>query len=389
MKIYAFHLLNDFSGSPKVLSQLCKGWAAQGSDVTVVTCDGREGFLSGIAGVAYQHYWYRWHAHPWRRLAALCWSQISLMALMWSQVKRDDILFVNTLLPFGAALLGKLKGARVVYHIHETSMRPRPLRWFLQAVMRLCAQEAIMVSDHVAQCTPCGHVRTHVLHNAIPKSFLEIAQQRFTYRTSRKNVLMICSLKVYKGIDVFVNLAASRPQYAFRLVVNANEVEIAAYWEGQALPTNLLIFPVQADVHPFYRWADVVLNLSLPDQWVETFGLTALEAMAYRLPVIVPAVGGIAEVVQNGSQGFHADARAMPALQRKLDLILSDPEIYDAMAQAAKERVLQFGEAAFLSGCWSILQGTDQASHSRQQLPTAQPAGKLALENQSASGSRK
>ena len=43
MKIFAFHLLNDYSGSPKVLMQLIKGWTKNNLDVHLVTCKGRNG----------------------------------------------------------------------------------------------------------------------------------------------------------------------------------------------------------------------------------------------------------------------------------------------------------------------------------------------------------
>jgi hypothetical protein len=52
MKIYAFHLLNDYSGSPKVLRQTTwrKDWIQNGIECHIVTCSGREGFLSEIKG---------------------------------------------------------------------------------------------------------------------------------------------------------------------------------------------------------------------------------------------------------------------------------------------------------------------------------------------------
>ena len=59
---------------------------------------------------------------------------------------------------------------------------------------------------------------------------------------------------------------------------------------------NIKILSRQTDVSTFYNKASVVLNLSDKRQFVETFGLTALEAMSAVLPVIVPTEGGIAEM---------------------------------------------------------------------------------------------
>ncbi|MBK7632950.1 MAG: hypothetical protein IPJ13_00735 [Saprospiraceae bacterium] len=54
-----------------------------------------------------------------------------------------------------------------------------------------------------------------------------------------KNVLMICSLKAYKGVNEYLQLAKKNPEYAFRLVVNASAMDIEGYFSGQNLPQKL------------------------------------------------------------------------------------------------------------------------------------------------------
>jgi L-malate glycosyltransferase len=137
-------------------------------------------------------------------------------------------------------------------------------------------------------------------------------------------------------------------------VLNATPAAIAAYWKDRQLPANLQLFPTQHDVQPHYAWADLVLNLSLPDQWVETFGLTALEAMAMGLPVIVPPVGGIAELVESGRQGLHVDARDMAALLGALDTLLVE-ETYDRYSEQARQRALTYNAERFLADSLTIL----------------------------------
>lgn len=122
---------------------------------------------------------------------------------------------------------------------------------------------------------------------------------------------MLGSLKQYKGATVFVRLAEALPDYRFELVLNENQENIDVYWHVNELPLleNLTVYSRQQNVAPFYNRASIVLNLTDKHYAIETFGLTALEAMSAGLPVIVPTVGGIAEMVQDGENGYKIDVQ--------------------------------------------------------------------------------
>lgn len=347
-KIYAFHLLNDFSGSPKVLSQLLKGWVANGYEVHLHTATNREGFLSEIQGVHYHDNRYYFHQNIILRLIALMWSQLRLITSMFRKVTKDDIIYINTVLPFGAGILGKLKACKVVYHIHETSVTPLIFKNFLFGIARWSAHETIYVSDFLAQQESKTKNKI-ILYNAIGDDFLAKARKFKTENATHSNVLMICSLKRYKGVDEFVKLAGACREYEFRLVVNASQVEIDSFFSAADLPKNLEIFPTQKNVHPFYAWADIVLNLSRPDQWVETFGLTAIEAEAYGLPIIVPPVGGISELIEDGIHGYKVDSREHVELTKKLKEVLSDKVRYDEMSSQALINIERFSETELIN----------------------------------------
>lgn len=356
MRIFAFHLLNDYSGSPKVFSQLLKAWTVANHEVHLVTCDGKSGFLSGIPSVHYGYFGYRWSANPWIRLVNLMLSQLQLLLKFWTSIRAEDIIYVNTVLPFGAAVLGKLKGCRVIYHVHETSMKPLIFKRFLFGIVRWCATDVIYVSDYLAEAEPIIGPRVHTVHNALPNTFNERAANFSKIGASRNRVLMICSLKAYKGVFEFVALARRNPSKYFRMVLNATEIEINNFFAETEIPSNLALFPVQSDVHPQYQWADVVVNLSRPSEWVETFGLTIIEAMAYKLPVIAPPVGGIAELIQDGVEGYKVDCQWLSVLSQKLNMILDEPQQYLQMQAAAQARASYFSEAAFVEKVVRILE---------------------------------
>ena len=341
-KIICFHLLNDYSGSPKVLSQVINGFVKAGSEVDLFCAkNDQEGFLSNLDKVNYHHFSYQWSSMKLLTLFRLFYSQLVLFLRLLSYWNQDVTFYVNTVLPFGALLAGKFMRKHVVCHLHETSIKPKILKWYLFKIVELSATDVIYVSEFLKEQEPIKRSVHHVVYNSLPLAFMNKAKE-FSKQQKRDTVLMICSLKAYKGVFDFVSLATDMPAIKFELVVNAPFEALSDYFKEVKIPANLKIFPVQTNVHLFYSRAFMVLNLSHPDKWVETFGLTALEAMCYGVPVIVPPVGGIAEVVQHGVNGYKIDVRDSFAIKSIIKLMWKKPAAYRHFSSNAKKRILDF-----------------------------------------------
>ncbi len=349
-KIIFVHLLNDYSGSPLVLSTAIRQFVQQGVEVELVTCSGGEGFLSDIRGVRYRHFHYQFHENKLKRTLALLRSQVAIFFKILASAKGETVVYVNTLLPFGAALAGRLLRKKVVYHLHETTVNPPFLKVFLKKIAQTCATEAIYVSQFLLEQEPLPGVPSRVVHNCLPKDFVRKAEAHLSANPTKSGpftVLMLCSLKAYKGVGEYLRLAEQLPDLRFVLVLNTSLANIQRHFQDQPLPENLVIFPAQNDVHFFYREAHLVVNLSHPEQWVETFGMTLLEAMSYGIPVIAPPVGGPVELVQDGFNGYRVDQRDLPLLLERVRQLLSASALYQSLSSNARSFAKQFSEQKF------------------------------------------
>jgi len=83
-------------------------------------------------------------------------------------------------------------------------------------------------------------------------------------------------------------------------------------------------------VAPLLASADLFL---LPTN-AESFGVSALEALASGTPVIGANVGGLPEVVQNGVTGMLCDVGDVDAMSRSAIELLTQPARWDAMSRA-------------------------------------------------------
>lgn len=338
-KIVCIHLYNDFSGSPLILSSVIKGFRAEGHEVDLFTCGTREGFLSNL-DIEYHHFPYQFVENKYIRLIVFMTSQMILFFKLLKYRKQDVIFYVNTLLPFGAGLAGRILGKKVVYHIHETSVKPPIFKKLLKGMANANANAAIYVSHDLMNTEKLPDVTGKVVYNGLSQDFISKASLplQFDRKEPPFTILMLCSLKDYKGVKEFVQLAEMLPNLHFDLVMNATEQDIDAYFGERPSFSNLTLYSTQRNVHPFFQKANLVLNLSNPETWVETFGMTILEAMHYGIPCIVPPVGGPIELIENGVEGYLTDQRELEKVKQQIEQLATDDELYENMAKAAKEK---------------------------------------------------
>ncbi|OON67230.1 glycosyltransferase family 4 protein [Hymenobacter sp. CRA2] len=348
-RVIAAHLLNDRSGSPLVLRTALQSLHAAGFRLELLTATGAEpGFLSDLPGVTTHPLPYRWSPNKWLTLLYFLRAQVLLFVKVLRLAGPGTVVYVNSLLPAGAALAAWCRGARVVYHLHEVSIRPALLMRLLCLVANITADRALFVSCYVKRTLGLRVPQQHVVPNALSAAFVaEALGARARPATAPFVVLMACSLKDYKGVPEFLQLARALPDMQFELVLNAPAAQVQHYQRHGAVPANLTLFSATQDMHPFYRRAAVVLNLSRPAEWVETFGMTILEALQYGRPVVVPTVGGVAEVNQAGQTGFAIDGRNLPALRAALTLLHHNAQTYQRMASACRLRAAEFAPARF------------------------------------------
>lgn len=358
-KIVFVHLLNDYSGSPKVLSQVINAVKTNGMNAELLTGSGSKGFLSDLA-INNKYFYYHRFNNKLLTLLSYFLSQLSLFLKVLHYKSDDVVIYINTLLPFGAALAGKLIGKRVIYHIHETSISPRPLKYFLRKIVGLTANEIIFVSKPLADQESFLGIEQNIIYNCLDSSLLKKASETvYTPITINNffNVLMVCSLKRYKGVDQFLHIAKLcmlDPEVKFHLVLNADKNEISNYFSKKSIPENLILHSKQTDLHTFYSSASLLLNLSLIDECIETFGLTLLEAMSYGIPVIAPPVGGPTELVDNGSNGYLISAYDTSLLKDKILSLKNNPSRCLQLSEACRAKAAIFSEHRFNNSILNI-----------------------------------
>lgn len=359
-KIVAFHLYNDFSGSPKVLAMALEALVSDGWDVTLFTSDG--GVLDSLSRHEAVHKHtiaYRFSSNPivtiWRLLRS---QTVSFFKALKHCRHKDTVTYINTILPFGAALGAKLAGSHVIYHYHENAFAKGTMYRLLAALMKRVADDIICVSEYQAEHLSVPRKDLHVIPDALPISVISSLKQNPDAAWNRKNILMLSSLKEYKGTAEFIQLSSEKDCFRWTLIVNATEDEIKHFLKDKAINVEsmpwLQIYPRQTDVSHFYNDASLVLSLTKSDLFIETFGLTAAEAMTAGLPVIVPTVGGIADLVTDGYNGYKIDVRNLSAIGDKIQKILTNRDLYMRLAAGALEKSREFNPQIFSSAICNL-----------------------------------
>jgi len=148
-----------------------------------------------------------------------------------------------------------------------------------------------------------------------------------------KLVIHISNLRPVKQVDAVVRIFARiKEQVPARLLIVGEGPELG---KAEQLIQEL---GVKAHVELIGESQDVIALLSISDLFLlpsleESFGLSALEAMACGVPVVAANVGGLPEVVVDGVTGFLHPPAYVAQMAASAIRILAEPALHFLMAE--------------------------------------------------------
>ena len=249
----------------------------------------------------------------------------------------------------------------------------RPLLWTADCVVFVCeAQRGYW------RARGMWGRRNEVIHNGIdvehwqPRSPEEAATRRRVLGFAEDDFVvgMCAMLRPEKNhlqmIDAIAELRA-RGVAARALLIGdgASRKAIEAHARLRGVAGQVTITGVQDDVRPLLAACDVA---ALCSTRVETFSIGALEAMALERPVVHADLGGAAEMIAPGHNGFLFPVGDTPALVERL-AALTEPRLRRRMGAAARETVAsRFAERAMVDRYEQTLLELDTARSKREHL---------------------
>ena len=169
-----------------------------------------------------------------------------------------------------------------------------------------------------------------------------------------------------------IGLLRRRGIPARALLIGDGEMRAAIEARAAALglKEHVLITGLQQDVRPLVAACDAIALCSTS---VETFSLAALEAMALARPVVHADIGGAAEMIRDGRDGFLFSVGDTRGLTEAL-AALADPQLRKRMGALARASVEErFSERAMIERYEIRLQELAIGRSKRGQL--RKPAG--------------
>ena len=248
-----------------------------------------------------------------------------------------------------AGTIGIAHCPRIVHTIHRVATRDSAfgLRW----LQRWCLRRSfavVAVSEEVARSCARAYVKppVSVIPNGIPDHGVlpgyTRARTRQALRIPPDSFLFCCvaNLRAVKNHKTLLNAFARLARETGAHLLLAGDGELRSGLE--ALSRALKI---EEQTHFLGERDDITEILTASDAFVlpsasEGTPLSVLEAMRAGLPVIATLVGGLPELVRDGSEGLLVPAGNIQALQDAMARMISDGDIRRSMARAAKQRAV-------------------------------------------------
>jgi glycosyltransferase involved in cell wall biosynthesis len=262
---------------------------------------------------------------------------------------RARIVHVNTSALLAAAILGRPARCRLVWHVHEIVVRPRPIAWMLRLAPALTADRVICVSDAVRHHLTPGGLRSGrvvTVHNGIPP---RDPAPLPALAGDGPLVAYVGRLNRWKGYELFVD-AVERiaPDFPAARFVLAGDPPPGEEWRTPALERRLAtagltrrveLLGFVADGASVCESAEIV---AVPSTWPDPLPTVVLEAMRAGCAVVATDGGGVPEMIEDGLSGVLVRPGDADGLAGAIRRLLDDPALAAEMGKRARARVATF-----------------------------------------------
>ena len=182
------------------------------------------------------------------------------------------------------------------------------------------------------------------LYNNPISNIKSFVKQKYKITHNSKIILMIGTFEPRKGHEYLINAMAdvfTKYKHLNLFVIGSGTKEETAYlkslvarfkWGYKVHFTGFV-----SDISEYMSIADIVV---IPSQEYESFGLTAIEAMSYGVPIVATSVGGLPETIgDNGYCGFYTHIKDMTGFSKNIIRLIEDTALAKKMGKNGIKRV--------------------------------------------------
>lgn len=338
-------------GSERKIVRIANSMAASGQTVTIAYLNGPTTLLGEIdenVSVVCLERKGKFGVGAIRRLVSLIKS---------SEI--DQICCINTyplLYGFFARLLVSSRGFRLLATTNETKFvrRSDEIKMLIYAplfrrarivVFGSAYQQELWINRYKLSPSRCTYI-----YNGVDTDFFNCSTSNDLSETLRTK------LRIPKNGLIVGSIGQFRKEKQYQVVIRACEelrkfcdmdvhcILVGGGFEEQSLrefvdergcSSYVHLVDAQEDVRPYLEAMDIFVLSSIS----ETFSNAALEAMAMKLPVVLPRVGGCPEMVKEGETGYIYEPGDIAGFVDCLYRLASDKDLRNRMGNAARSRV--------------------------------------------------
>lgn len=273
-----------------------------------------------------------------------------------SVLKKDNIDLIysaDTFSKIVGGIAGKRLGLKVIAHCHADysgQLFKNIVEKFLKMVDLFFVDAIIAVSERVKTCFKShkASLRVTTIYNGIdtniydPERVYSSIKEEFGINKDCLIIGNIASMDKLKG-QIYLLKAMERLKIegfdnilCIMCGTGEEETNLKKFVYKSGLVNNVLFFGFRNDIPRVLKIIDIMAITS----FAESLSISAIEAMAMKVPVIATNVGGLPEVIDDGKTGILIPPGNVDALCEAIKYLIKNPEIRFQMGQNGRARVL-------------------------------------------------